>query len=688
MNHYEVKLKRIDNGEPVIVLANSQLYYDKDGNISGVEGVYTDITMRKKVEEALKNSEAFLRKIFDVSPIGIVLLVERVFMKVNDYICSISGYTEEELLGQNTRIFYSNDSEFNRVGEEISPQMEKGGIGMTESHIRRKDGLIINVLLCMSRLDATDIQKGVVVTIQDVTERKQAEEALKKNEAMLKSLLDATPIGVSLLVDRVHVKVNNSLCRILGYSEGELLGQSIKIFYSSDNEYKKLDELYEQMERDGIAIKESQIKRKDGASLDVILCLSPFDTNDKSAGVALTILDITGQKKMEAERTHLEELLLHSQKIESLGRLAGGIAHDFNNLLTAIMGNTEMVMRQLDPSGKPYSRLGVIKNAAEGAANLTKQLLAFSRKQIIEPKIIDLNDLIEHVHKMILTLIGENIKLSIVPCRDLSPIKADPGQIEQVIINLAVNARDAMPAGGNLTIETSGIYLDERYFQIHPDVLPGNYVMMAITDTGSGMSKDVLNHIFEPFFTTKDLGRGTGLGLSTVYGIVKQNGGTIEIYSEISQGTVFKVYFPASSQLKIDSPEPEETSIMPAGMETILIAEDKSEVLEFCRDVLVQLGYKILTAMSGEEALSIAENYKENIDLLMTDIVLPGINGRITAEKLSALRPGIKILYNSGYTAEVIDKQGILEKGINFISKPFTSQKLSVKIREILDKKS
>ena len=687
MNQYEVTLKRIDNGEPVIVLANSRLYRNKEGNIVGVEGVYTDITRRKMAEEALKNSEEFLRKIFDVSPIGIILLVERVFMKVNDYICRISGYTEQELLGQSARILYINDKAFNRVGDEIYPQMEKGGIGMTESLIRRKDGTVINVMLCMSRLDAADKKKEVVVTIQDITERKQAEEALKKNEAMLKSLLDATPIGVSLLINRIHIKVNNSLCRILGYSEQELLGQSTQIFYSNEEEYKKMDALYEQMEREGIAIKESQIKRKDGVLLDTILCLSPFDINDKSAGVALTILDITEQKKVEAERTHLQEMLLHSQKIESLGRLAGGIAHDFNNLLTAIMGNTEMAMRQLDPSGKPYSRLTVIKSAAEGAANLTRQLLAFSRKQIIEPKIINLNDLIEHVYKMILTLIGENIKLHIIYNKELASIKADPGQIEQVVINLAANARDAMPDGGDLTIETSEVYLDQKYVKLHPDLMPGNYIMIAVNDTGAGMSKDTMIHAFEPFFTTKELGRGTGLGLATVYGIVKQNGGTIEVYSEISHGTVFKVYFPVSSQPKSDLQQFEETSMMPAGTETVLVVEDKVEVLEFCRDVLVQLGYNVLTAESGEQALSVSDNYKDIIQLFMTDVVLPGMNGRAAAERISSLRPGIKILYNSGYTAEVIDKQGILEKGINFISKPFTSQELSVKIREILDKK-
>ncbi len=812
ITHYEVTLKRMDNCEPVIVSTNSQFYYDKEGNISGIEGVFSDITERKKAEEALRKSEAlfssifeaspagillihgripvkvnnsfcritgyseeeivgkstrqlyfsdeeynrvgeiyynrtseglsmietflrrkdgsvmnaliclnrvnpndekagdvaitlditglkhaeealkdsetFLRKIFDVSPIGIVLLIDRMFVKVNSFMCKMAGYSEEELLGKSARLFYPDDEEFNRVGRDIYPQTENGGMGITETRVRRKDGSIINILLSMSRLDTEDIAKGVVVTALDITERKRAEEDLKKNEAMLKSLLDATPIGVSLLINRVHIKVNNSLCKIVGYTEEELIGKNTLMLYINENEYMRADaELNSQMEKTGLGIIESRLKRKDGIIIDVILCLSPFDPEDISAGLTFTALDITERKRIEAEKSRLEEMLLHSQKIESLGRLAGGIAHDFNNLLTAIMGNTEMAMRQLDPEGKPYSRLTVIKNAAEGAANLTRQLLAFSRKQIIEPKVVNLNDLIEHVYKVILTLIGENIKLSVIPGEKVSQIKADPGQVEQIIINLVANARDAMPGGGILTIETSGVYLDDNYSQIHPGVIAGDYVMMAVSDTGTGMNKDILDHAFEPFFTTKEKERGTGLGLATVYGIVKQNGGTIEVYSEIDCGTVFKVYFPVSSQIKAESPQTRVQSASPVGSETILVVEDKAEVLEFCRDVLIQSGYNVLTAESGEEALSVVQNYKDKIHMLMTDIILPGINGRSTAEKILALRGDIKILYNSGYTAEVIDKQGVLEKGINFISKPFTSHELSVKVREILDKK-
>ena len=565
---------------------------------------------------------------------------------------------------------------------------EEGSVSHFEVTLKRMDGspLIVSVNSQYYR-DSDGNILGVEGVFSDITERLKAEKSLKENEAMLKSLLDATPIGVGLLINRIYVKVNDSLCKMTGYSEEELVGQSSCMLYENKSEYDKAGiELYSQMESTELGMTESRMKRKDGTIINVILCLSPFNPEDITAGHTLTVFDITERKRIEAEKSRLEEMLLHSQKIESMGRLAGGIAHDFNNLLTAILGNTEMAMNQLDSSSRPYARLEVIKKAAEGAANLTRQLLAFSRKQVIEPKTINLNDLIEHVSRMITTLIGENIKLRTVLSATLSLIKADPGQAEQVIINLAANARDAMPDGGELTIETSDVYLDENYSGTHSGVLSGNYVVMTVTDNGMGMTRDTLEHAFEPFFTTKESGRGTGLGLATVYGIVKQNGGTIEIYSEISRGTVFKVYFPVSTQALTESVQDRDRGNIPAGSETILIVEDREDVLEFSRDILSQAGYRVLTAESGEQALTVSESYGDKIHMLITDIILPGMNGREIAERISVLRPGIRVLYNSGYTAEVIDRQGVLEKGIQFINKPFSSQELTAKIREILDK--
>jgi len=411
-----------------------------------------------------------------------------------------------------------------------------------------------------------------------------------------------------------------------------------------------------------------------------------MNPHDSTAGVIGTVLDITELKKMESEKNRLEEMLLHSQKLESIGRLAGGIAHDFNNMLTAILGNAELVKEQLPVSSNAYSEMEIVESAAMSAANLTRQLLAFSRKQIIKPEIINLNNSIKNIQKMLLTLIGESISLDINKDRDLHNIKADPGHIEQIILNLSVNARDAMPDGGKLIIETRNVILDEAYSKAHLNIIPGPFVMLAISDTGIGMSKEVVTLCFEPFFTTKEKGKGTGLGLSTVYGIVNQCGGAIEVYSEVGKGTGFKLYFPVAQEDIANAGVSGQPTSLPTGNETILIAEDNELVLKFCMSVLNRLGYQVLSAATGEEALNIALNYNQPIHLLVTDVILPGINGRETSVRLSALHSETKTLFTSGYTAEVIDKQGILDHGIDFISKPYTARQFAVKVREILDR--
>jgi two-component system cell cycle sensor histidine kinase/response regulator CckA len=372
--------------------------------------------------------------------------------------------------------------------------------------------------------------------------------------------------------------------------------------------------------------------------------------------------------------------------MESIGRLAGGVAHDFNNLLTAIIGNTQLIMMEIDPKSPHYSRLDMVLQAAESATLLTRQLLAFSRKQVIEPKVIDLNEQIEHMHNMLVRLIGEDIELLKIPKARLARIKADPGQIEQIIVNLVVNGRDAMPNGGMLTIETIEAALDEEYCKTHAYARPGEYVMLAVTDTGEGMSEEVKRHLFEPFFTTKPRGKGTGLGLATVYGAVKQNKGTIEAYSEPGRGTTFKIYFPKVRGEAIQIDKEEESQTLLKGSETILLVEDDPRVIEFSLGILEELGYRVLRASTAEVALTVAQNYQGPIHLLMTDVILPGMNGRALADELKRLRPDTRVLFASGYSENIIAHHGVLEEGIHFIGKPFTAFALSKKIREVLDK--
>ena len=386
-----------------------------------------------------------------------------------------------------------------------------------------------------------------------------------------------------------------------------------------------------------------------------------------------------------AERKRLEAQLLHSQKLEAVGQLAGGVAHDFNNLLTAIIGYSDLVLMSLGQNDPSYKDVEEIKKAAERAASLTRQLLAFSRKQMLQPKVLDLNATVAHMEKMLQRLIRENIELVTILDPALGHIKADPGQIEQVIMNLAVNARDAMPLGGRLTIETANVVLDENYARQHMEVQPGPYVMLAVSDTGMGMDEETQSHIFEPFFTTKGVGQGTGLGLATVYGIVRQSGGHIRVYSEPGHGTTFKIYLPRIEEIIESGRRAPIPSEFPPGRETILLVEDEDLVRDLARRVLLQRGYTVLEARHGREALQICEQHRGQIHLLVTDVVMPLINGRELAERLTTLHPEMKVLYISGYTGNIIIHQGLLEPGMAFLQKPFTPAALAHKVRQALD---
>ncbi|MGO8732443.1 MAG: PAS domain-containing protein, partial [Terriglobia bacterium] len=384
-------------------------------------------------------------------------------------------------------------------------------------------------------------------------------------------------------------------------------------------------------------------------------------------------------------RKHLEDQFRQAQKMAAVGRLAGGVAHDFNNLLTIINGYSEMALELLHSSDPLRNSLEQIKSAGDRAASLTRQLLAFSRQQVLAPRVLDLNSLVADVEKMLRRLIGEDIELTLVRGPALGQMKADPGQIEQILMNLAVNARDAMPEGGKLVIETANVQLDDAYAQTHAVVTPGHYVMLAVSDTGIVMDAETQAHIFEPFFTTKEKHKGTGLGLATAYGIVKQSGGFIWVYSELGRGTTFKIYLPrvdeaAESAQISEVPRPSE-----AGSETILLVEDEGAVRALAASILRAQGYKVLESTSPEDALRIGEQHQEPIDLLLTDVVLPKMSGRKIAEHLTGLRPTMKVLYMSGYTDDAVVRNGVLETGTAFLQKPFTPSGMARKVREVLD---
>jgi len=394
--------------------------------------------------------------------------------------------------------------------------------------------------------------------------------------------------------------------------------------------------------------------------------------------------DISERKRSEKEKASLEAQLHHAQKMEAVGRLAGGIAHDFNNVLCAITGNVEIALEELSEQDSLREPMEDTLSAANQAASLTRQLLAFSRKQIIAPKVIDLSQVLTKLRPMLVRLIGEDLDLKISPKKELGMVRADPGQIEQIVLNLAINARDAMPKGGELHIDTGDLQPEPKFFTIHPQAKPGNYVLLKVRDTGSGMGPDVLEKIFEPFFTTKEQGQGTGLGLATVYGIVEQNGGFIEVESEQGTGTTFRLYFPQVHDEADDISLPK-TMKAKDGHETILVVEDEDMVRTMARRILTRRGYNVICAAFPNDAIDLLKHDSRQIDLLLTDVIMPQMNGRVLAAKISEMRPEIKVLFCSGYAQNVVVHRGELDDDVEFIAKPYSPDSLASRVREILD---
>nr|WP_319490993.1 LytS/YhcK type 5TM receptor domain-containing protein [uncultured Desulfobacter sp.] len=431
---------------------------------------------------------------------------------------------------------------------------------------------------------------------------------------------------------------------------------------------------------------EFEIHPVSGPENRIIRSIAELSRNDSEAPLKVfgVIQDVTDEKKAQLERKKLETALNQAQKMESIGRLAGGVAHDFNNMLSIILGNTEIIQGNVDQDDPIINNLKEIKKAGERSSNLTRQLLAFARKQTIEPKVLDLNDAIEGMLKMLRRLIGENIELSWSPKINLLPVKIDPSQIDQILANLCVNARDAIKDVGKVIIETESFSIDENYCIDHPSFKPGDYVVLTVSDTGYGMSSEIRKNIFEPFFTTKSLGKGTGLGLATVYGIVKQNNGFIDVYSEPMHGTSVKIYLPKSAD---SIPERLNQNILkdiPKGSETILMVEDEKAILEMTSMMMERQGYTVLKASNPADAIDIVNSFKSDIDLLITDVIMPGMNGRDLANELQSRFKNLKCLFISGYTADVIAHHGVLDDGMQFLQKPFSMEALVEKIRGII----
>ena len=515
----------------------------------------------------------------------------------------------------------------------------------------------------------------------------RASQALHESESRFRAIFEQAAIGMAdSSLETRFIRVNQRFCEIMGYSREELLGLTFREITHPDDLARDEQQVAQLLrgELSSFTV-EKRYLRKDGGVVwaNLLLSLLRSPSGDPLHFVAV-VEDITGQKRAEDERRQLERQLLQAQKMESVGRLAGGVAHDFNNHLAVINGYCAMLLGELGPDGPLREQVGEILLAGNRAATLTQQLLAFSRKQVAEPRVISLNDVVAEAGKMLSRLIGDDVEIVTHFDSGLGSVMADPSQMNQVLMNLAINARDAMPDGGRIIIETLYTDLDEGYAAQHAGVEPGPYVLLSITDTGLGMTQEVMQHIFEPFFTTKGVGVGTGLGLSTVYGIVKQAGGWIWVYSEPGKGSTFKVYLPRVG----GAPEPLSAPVSAAetlrGTETVLVVEDQPEVRRLTLAVLRNHGYRLLEAANGSQALSLCEQYPEPIHLLITDVVMPGMTGRELAMRLVALRPSLKTLYTSGYTANAIVHEGVLDPDVAYLPKPFSPAQLAAKVREVL----
>jgi PAS domain S-box-containing protein len=666
----------------------------EEGLVTRVTGYTMDITARKRMEQELRESRETYGMLFNSSNDAVFVhslngaaaqgaAALGTFVEVNDVACAMLGYTRGELLALSPNdITLSGDS---ASGAEA--MLSAGRAVFEVTHVT-KTGEEIPVEIS-SRVFERDGHRHVLSIARDITARKRAADALQESVALLNAVVENIPLMLFLkeATDLSFVLFNRAGEELLGYDRKALLGRNNLDLFPPEQAAHFMAKDREVLDGEAgyLDIPEEPIltANQDQRLLHTrkVRILGADGTTRYLLGISE---DITERKQLEVERERLMGQLIQSQKMEAVGRLAGGVAHDFNNMLAVILGNTDLVMGEVDHFAPMYADLTEIRKAAQRSADLTRQLLAFSRQQTIAPRVLDLNDTVEGMLKMLRRLIGEDIDLAWLPNKGLWPVKMDPSQVDQILANLCVNARDAIAGVGKVTIETGRAVLDAAYCADHLGAAPGDYVMLVVRDDGCGMDKAVLERLFEPFFTTKAVGEGTGLGLATVYGIVKQNEGHITVYSEPGVGTTFHIYLPRHVGEGAET-ESAPQGALPRGTETVLLVEDEPSILHLGERMLAGLGYTVLAAATADEALRLSAAYDGPIPLLLTDVVMPEMSGKDLAERLRAIRPALRCLYMSGYTASVIAHRGVLEEGVRFIQKPFMLQALAAKVRAVLD---
>jgi len=683
---WEYENRWISKDGRIITLAwNVVALQDKQGNSIGTQGVGRDITEHKQAEEELRESGKRLLKAQRVAGMGFLdwnLKTNEVFL--SDEVYSLYGLDPDKALNRTeliTKIVHPDNLVY--VQNNFDLAVHEGKRYSVEHRTVRPDGKVLWVhakiqLTC----DADGKPETLLGTIVDITGRKRAEEALRESAMKFRTFANFTYDWESWIgPDGKYIYISPSCERTTGYSPDEFIKDPALLENITHPEDRKLvsQHIHDYSEREKVMEIDFRIITRKGDTRWIShVCQPVHDNYGNWLGRRWCNRDITLQREIETQ-------LQHTQKMEAVGTFAGGMAHEFNNLMTAVIGYSSFLLTDLGQDDPIRKDVEEIKKAGNRASSLVKQLLAFSRKQVLKPVMLDLNSLLTDKEEMLLHLFGEDVELKMVLEQDLGQVKADQSQVEQVILNLAVNAKDAMPEGGKLIIETANAELDEFYVSPHSDELkPRPYVMLAMSDTGMGMDKKTQSQIFEPFFTTKDVGEGTGLGLSVVYGVVKQSGGDIRVYSEPEKGTIFKIYLPRMDEGVVSVQEADLQMEGLGGSETVLLVDDNALVRKVSRRVLEQYGYKVLEAEDAHKALMVSEQHQGLIELMVTDVVMPEMSGLELAERLQPLRPEVKVLYMSGYTDKAIDHR-ILEQGVNFVAKPFSPEGLARKVREVIE---
>ena len=641
-----------------------------------VLGIARDLTERKGRDERLRS----LMRATEQSPAGVVITdTEGRIEFVNTAFTEITGYSAAEVQGENPRILQSGQTP-PEVYEDLWRTITAGEVWRGDLLNRRKDGSLYWDSASISPVrDENGTITHFVAVKEDVTERTRTRIELREANERLRALVEAAPLAIFAIdLERRVQNWNPAAERLFGWTEAEVLGRPLP--YVGPAEQADVERNIARVLAEGplLGVPARRL-RKDGSHVDISLSVAPLHDASGSVTGMLGIAEDVGSVKA------LEQQLRQAQKMEAVGQLAGGIAHDFNNILTAITGFAELALSTLTPDHAAREDVDQIHAAAKRAAALTRQLLAFSRQQVLAPAPIHLGDLVDEMRAMLHRLLREDIALTTRSAKDLGTVHADPGQLQQVVMNLAVNARDAMPNGGALRIEVANVELDDAYAKQHVPVTPGPYVLLSVSDTGVGMDAATQARIFEPFFTTKGAGRGTGLGLSTVYGIVKQSDGFIWAYSEPGQGTTFKIYLPRVDRPAVRTRRTPQPVIAAVGTETILLAEDDEAVRRVTERALALSGYHVLAAASGDEALDVAETHGSEIDLLITDVVMPRMRGDELAKRLRRTYPSLRVLFTSGYTGEHARGTGVIPPSAAFLQKPFTIEEITQGVRRVLD---